>query len=175
MNTPLTLISLLYFSVASLAQITPGQLMTKELQDSIIKKTSEFDSLVFVNFAGYWSDRQEIRGFGYIKNIIYKVQISFIRQEGDEKEAVYKINKKKIRDRIKADSIRNLNFRSMLALNIDSLDVKGRGGTYTMIDDASFWTIIGVYPIEKILMIRQVYALGFYQFTSEQIALKKGW
>jgi hypothetical protein len=161
---------------SAVAQITQGQLMTERLQKEIIKRAAEFDSLVLINFAGYWSDKYEAKGFAYEQGKLYRVIISF-NEDSAYYLSVNRVIKRRVRDERKIDSLRHLNYQQIFSFSDDSLHIHCRQiqGDYECSDvsDATYYTLISVKPSINQYYIREVYALAFYQYTIEQRVMKR--
>jgi hypothetical protein len=159
---------LLFISCLVYGQNTPAQLMKKELQKDIIESTRGFDSIVCINLASYWGDDMMLKGYGYKQGELYKVVISFMTGDTGRNYIVKRVMKRKITDKLKADSIRNIHYVSIFSFSKDSLELKSRTNTYYDISDQSYWSIIAIYPDKGIYNIKQVYALDLYQITREE-------
>jgi hypothetical protein len=163
---------LLFFTYYLLsAQGTHELLLNKKLQKDIIENTREFDSLVCIDISGYWRDEGLLRGIGYKQGDVYRVVISFV--DSGNNHQVDRIIKRRIKDASKSDSVKTMNYQQLFTASNDSLELKSRKpGEEYIIDDASYWTIAGIYPAKNRFIIKQVYALSFYQYTSEQKLMK---
>jgi hypothetical protein len=143
-------------------QLTSKGLQLSKVQEEMIQKTSEFDSVVLVDKTSFWRDDKQINGFGFKGNEIYKMKIVFSK----DTSAFYgltiaKIKKNSVKDKSKQEAIKEINYTSITTYSDDSLNLKSRTTSHLDISDSDDWTILVIR--KNILILRQSYAPEIYQ------------
>ena len=141
-----------------IGQVLPAILERDTVQEKITRLTADFDSVIFADIASYFIEDLKINGFGYKRNDIYKVTISFKNSPSYELSG---LKCKKIIKRKKLDLIRSLNYSFIEELSSDSLAIRSRTDIQQRVSDASNWTVLIIKGKKSIL--KQSYAPEIYQ------------
>ena len=149
---------LLILPFYGIGQVLPAILERDTIQEKITKLTADFDSVIFADIASYFNEDLKINGFGYKRNDIYKVTISFKNSPSYELSG---LKSKKIINKKKLDLIHALNYSFIEELSSDSLAIRSRTDIQQRVSDASNWTILVIKGKKSIL--KQSYAPEIYQ------------
>jgi hypothetical protein len=148
-----------YFSINYLVgQITPGSLQNNDIQNELLKKTIQFDSLILVDISSYWKDDHSIQGFGFIQSKPYKVTINFKTIYDSIVRLEYKnLKKNKIRNQVLISKLEDINIEELKTLNPDSLEIITRTGSFITASDGPEWSLIIIDNEKKKVFLKQVY------------------
>lgn len=153
-------------------QRIPYGLQIEKVQKEINEKTKQFDSLVFVDKANFWNDDQTINGFGFIDNKVKKVKIYFLKDTASFYDIkIQKVKTETIKNKNKADFIKNYDYYRVENFHNDSLNVKSRTNIVADITDQPTWTILIIKKKEFIL--KQSYAPEFYREKAPTLERKE--
>lgn len=156
-----SLILLFSLTIATLGQLIPYGLRLEMVQNEIIQNTSEFDSLVLIDKASYWSDNRQICGFGFKENETYKLTIIFSKDSTFYDISIDRIKKKKLTNFSKLYNLKMTNYSVIESFSNDSLNLKSRTNIYMDISDQPEWTFLSIKKYMYVL--KQSYAPEIYQ------------
>jgi hypothetical protein len=143
-------------------QLIPYGLQIDKVQKEIIQKTSEFDSLVFIDKASYWNEDSKISGFGFKGDETYKLTIIFKKDTTSFYDiTIDQIKKRKLTVTSKTETIKLTNYSLIETASNDSLNLKSRTNSYMDISDQPEWTIF-IIKLNNFIL-KQSYAPETYQ------------
>ena len=129
-------------------QHVPYGLREKKVQDELLSKTGEFDSLVLFDKASYWDEDMKIFGIGFRLNKLYSLTLEY----KDADESFYDMSIKSIKSKkiSSSQTLKDLNLNCLRLLNNDSLNAR-----LIEVSDCQEWTIVVIK--NKEITLKQSY------------------
>lgn len=154
------LISILTTSIlVANGQYLPYGLREPKVKKELMLMTSDFDSLVLIDKASYWSEDMKISGLGFKQDLVYELTINYEQNTTSSYDMKIKnIKQEKVQNDSVMQAIRKIKFRSIFRLNNDSLNLKPSWS----ISDQDEWTILFLIK-KQLIVIKQSYAPESYQ------------
>ena len=165
MKATITIIFLIV-STLTFSQFTHKTWKQDTTQQTILKQTSGYDKLIFVEYASFWGDDSLLNGIGFKDTCIYYVQLELVKTV-DERSTFHCIKKAetKIQNSNSTKVCYDLDWESMINISNDSIQYyrDPKSDASVSISDCTYSTLILVDHSTEKLHLKQTYCPRFYQ------------
>lgn len=161
----------IYILILFLPGVTGAQVLHKalddtELQKAILEKTKEYEYLVFADFASYWSEDLQLKGFGKRDTVYEKVTLRFEKGlEVHSKSTVQSVLKDKITEDSTITKLNRIPIKEIKKWKQDSIkrDPEADKKGWPTVSDSPHWTYVLIEPRKK-----KIYKYDCYSPKSAQ-------
>lgn len=148
------LFSLILLSTFSThAQFTPSDILDSNIQTKIRNELSFLGQYILTDKSNYYNDDEILQGFGQTDSDCYSIKVTL---EDDETE-IQNIEVKKLR----SNDCKVIDYKRILSLSSDSLNLKTRGDTYEELSHGYYWSLMVAY--NESFKVIQAYSPEVYQ------------